>query len=271
MKGVKFLLVVLVLSGCVSPMYPEKYSVTDEEIPATYYGKVDGVYLGYQIAPHNVAMKARESFYSYDKTGNESELERGLFLTEYLISNATSLDGAVVWQYSFEWPSYGLEPGWTGALTQAGCLKVVMLAYLNTGDERYLEFGDKILAAFDMDVADGGLLFVREGGYHWYPEYADDEPPFVLNGYITTLLWLHEYNQTTGNEHAGALFDKGLVSLIHFLPEYRNGGWSYYDAQGHVSEEHYHSMHVSQMQSLYELTGEEIFLEYYERWGADET
>jgi hypothetical protein len=270
MKGIRFLLAVLVLSGCVSSFIetpPKKYSVTDEEIPTTYYGEIEGVYLGYQIAPHSVALKARESFYAYDKTGNESELERGLFLTEYLISNATPLNGAVVWPYPFEWPTYDLEPGWTGALSQAGCLKVMMLAYLNTGDKSYLEFGDKTLAAFDIDVADGGLLFIREGGYYWYPEYAGADPPFVLNGFITTLIWLHEYNQTMGDKKAGVLFDKGIESLIYFLPEYREGNWSYYDALGHVSNEHYHSLHVAQMKSLYELTGEEIFLEYYERWG----
>ena len=263
------MIILVVLSSCVTKSGNiSKYEVIEAQIPVTYYGTVDGVYLGYQIAPHNVALKARESFYSYRKTRNESELKYALFLTEYLISTATlQKNGSfIIWQYSFEWPPYNISREWTGSLAQAGSLKVFLLAYQATGDKRYLEFAEKALAAFEVEVSQEGLLVLRNNNFYWYPEYAIESPPFVLNGFITTLLWIKEYHDTTGNMAAKKLYDEGMQSLIHYLPDYDMGNWSYYDALGHRASEHYHRMHVEQMLSLYKLTGERIFLEYHERW-----
>ncbi|MFQ5887818.1 MAG: D-glucuronyl C5-epimerase family protein, partial [Candidatus Hydrothermarchaeales archaeon] len=126
---------------------PDKYGVLTMEMPVTYYGDVDGSYLGYQIAPHNVAAAARDSFYTYVKTGNESDLTNALFLTEYIISSATDRGDFIVWENPYRWPVYNLTKGWVGSLSQAGSLKVFMLAYQATGDKRYLDVGNKTLNA----------------------------------------------------------------------------------------------------------------------------
>jgi len=247
---------------------PKKYSIVDAEVPLTYYGEVDGVGLGYQVVPHTVAYVARSSFYPYDKTGNESELERALFLTEYLISNSASRNNNtfIVWENNFPWPVYDLPAGWIGALSQAGCLKSLLLAYKATGEERYLEYGDKALQAFTVDVSQGGLLIIREENW-WYPEYAKEEPPFVLNGFITTVLWIKDYYDGTKNPLAKELYDEGVKTLVHYVPTYDSGdGWSYYDAVEHKSSEHYHQLHVQLMGSLFNVTGEPVFLGYHEKW-----
>ncbi|MDI6655521.1 MAG: D-glucuronyl C5-epimerase family protein [Candidatus Hydrothermarchaeota archaeon] len=279
MERALMIMLLVALSSCVTNPPTEvtnksgnisKYEVIEAQIPVTYYGTVDGVYLGYQIAPHNVALKARESFYSYFKKKNKSDLERGIFLTEWLISNATSHGNFVVWEYSYEWPPYNLSRGWTGSLAQAGCLKAIMLAYQATGDKRYLEFAEKALAAFEVEVSQGGLLVLRKENnksYYWYPEYAKESPPFVLNGFITALIWLEEYHNTIKNPLAGELYGEGIKSLIHYLPSYDCGeGCSYYDTLQHKASKHYHKMHVEQMLSLYKLTGDIVFLEYHEKW-----
>lgn len=250
----------------------ERFSVVEMEMPLTYYGYVDGVYIGYQVVAHTVAEMARNAFYNYSQTGSKEELEKGLSFVDYLILTATPRGGGdfIVWENNFVWPVYDLPPGWIGSLSQAGSMKAILLAYDATGEPRYLEWAQKALNAFQMDVSKGGLRMNREdgtGSYIWYPEYAEEEPPFVLNGFITSVVWLNDYYELTGDGTAQGLAAEGLISISHFLPTYQRGAdWSYYDALGNPSSDHYHELHVLQMGMLYNLTGEDIYREYMESW-----
>ncbi|MFQ5800118.1 MAG: D-glucuronyl C5-epimerase family protein [Candidatus Hydrothermarchaeales archaeon] len=270
----ELLTVSVLLLGSSEMISPSRFTVEMKELPLTYYGYVDGIYLGHQVVPHNVAAAARKAFYSYQENKDEKALERGLFLTEYLISTSTMRgdNDFVVWENNFVWPPYNLSKGWIGALSQAGCIKALMLAYDATGGEKYKEFADMAVTAFEVDVSEGGLMVTRKdttGAYMWYPEYARPDPPYVLNGFITSVVWLGEYYTATGDEKAKALYEEGLKSIQHFLPAYEyNAGWSYYDAVSNKADSHYHELHIKQMATLYELTGDEIFKEYQERWSS---
>ncbi|WP_423792331.1 D-glucuronyl C5-epimerase family protein [Methanocaldococcus indicus] len=262
---------------------PKPFSVEDVSMPVTYYGTIKGEYIGYQITPHNVNEEARECFYKYfklkDKNSKEAEkyLKRGLFLTEYLISQAdkekVEVDGKnitfIIWRYNFPFPLYNLSKGWSGSLCQAGCLKTLYLAYEATGDKRYLKYANLALNAFRVPVKDGGLLKIRiyeNKSYYWYPEYASENPPYVLNGFITATLWIGEFGNKTKNKYALYLYKKGLESIKIFLPMYDAGDWSYYDALGHKCNEHYEHLQRLQMLWLYKITGDKIFLKYYKKW-----
>jgi hypothetical protein len=264
----------VLMLGETDALGPTRFEVYTREMPLTYYGSVDGIYLGYQIVPHNIAAAARESFYRYQQAKEEEDLKRGVFLSDYLISTATPSENGkfVVWENNFEWPPYKLSKGWIGSLSQAGCIKALMLAYLATEEEGYREVTEMALEAFYVDVSEGGLRILRSdetGDYVWYPEYASADPPYVLNGFITSVIWLGDYYSATGNSKAKELYEEGLRSVKHFLPSYdETEQWSFYDARGHRANSHYHDLHVKQMTLLYELTGEEVFKDYEEKWGG---
>lgn len=289
MRKIALLILVITFSACIqsspnqinekndsnvgnSIIPPKKYSIIEADTPLTYYGNVDGVELGYQIAPHNVAMKSLEAFYEYHNTGNESYKKRGLYLADWLLEHATYRDNGnfVVWVYDYPWPSYDLKPGWTGSLNQATIIKALTFAYLYSGDNKYTDMIGKSLNAFDVEVKDGGLKILREDKgkiYVWYPEYAKENPPYVLNGFITVIIRLREYYLITTDKKAEKLYQEGLVSLEHYLPDYDAGNKkSYYDALGNLANDHYHEMHVAQLDSLYQYTKNPIFKEYKEKW-----
>ncbi len=252
-------------TGNLSIYVVERYTVARGGVPLTYYGGE----LGWQLAYHNVALVARENFYRYGETGDVGYLREALNLTDFLISRAEPLDGGVIWRNPFPWRSYGLEAGWAGSLMQAGIIKTLMLAYLYTGNRSYLRYGDLALRAFEVDAGRGGLRVSREG-WVWYPEYAKQEPPYVLNGFITTLLWLREYWQNTNSTLALRLYTAGEESLRHFLPGYdAGGGWSYYDALGNPAAPEYHRLHLQLLLQMYRVTGNETYLTWYRRWGGD--
>ncbi len=133
------------------------------------------------------------------------------------------------------------------------------------GYKTYLIYAKKALKAFEIDVSERGLRVKREG-YTLYPEYAKEDPPYVLNGFITALIWIKEYGDSTNSTRAKKIYNEGLKALIHFLPRYNAEGWSYYDAQEKLASKKYHRIHVQLMEMMFNLTGERIFLEYYNLW-----
>ncbi len=81
---------------------------------------------------------------------------------------------------------------------------------------------------------------------------------------------IYEYYKITGDTRALSLFEKGVDELKRHLHEYDTGSWTRYDLVGTMASVKYHKVHVEQMKIMYELTGNEIFLEYYEKWKAYE-
>ena len=143
------------------------------------------------------------------------------------------------------------------------------MAYEVTGDKRYLNYANLALNAFKVPVEKGGLLKIRyykNNSYYWFPEYASENPPYVLNGFITATLWIGEFGNKTGNADALYLYKEGLKSIKTFLPMYDAGDWSYYDALGHRCNKHYEHLHKLQMLWLYNKTKDEIYLKYYKKW-----
>ncbi|ADG12855.1 D-glucuronyl C5-epimerase domain protein [Methanocaldococcus infernus ME] len=258
---------------------PTPFKVEDVLMPVTYYGTIKGEYIGYQITPHNVNDEARRCFYKYfelkDKDPEKAQeyLKRALFLTEYLISQADhcEVNGTtfIIWRYNFDFPIYNLSKGWAGSLCQAGCLKTLYLAYEATGEKRYLKLANEALNAFTVPVENGGLLKIRKLGnesYYWFPEYASKNPPYVLNGFITSVIWIGEFANKTGNEKAKFLYEEGLKSIKAFLPQYDAGTWSYYDSLNKLCNKHYEKLHKQLLLTLYNLTGDKIYLKYYNKW-----
>lgn len=249
----------------------EKYGVGEYTIPLTYYGYVDNDFLGYQLAMHNIALKSRGYFYDYFETKNRSSLNKALFLVNFMISSAKlKRNNILLLENNFYWPPYDLEPPWSGAIVQAGFVKSLLLAYKATGNEAYLNIAERALNAFEHSFENCGIAYIREDNgeeYYWYPEYASKKPPFVLNGFITSIVWIKEYYNETGSEKAKRIYERGLASLIHFLPEYStDDGWSYYDAEKRRANLHYHRLHIEQMKSLYNITKNRIFMKYAEKW-----
>ncbi len=93
----------------------------------------------------------------------------------------------------------------------------------------------------------------------------------MLNGFITAVTWIGEYSEFMADKKAASMLEDGIITISHFLPEYDvNGSWSYYDALGHRSNEHYHRLHVKQVALLYEQTRTDVFKEYQEKWRTTE-
>lgn len=148
-------------------------------------------------------------------------------------------------------------------------LEVLGKAYKLTNNEKYLESANLVLNSFYKDTPEGVRVKLSKGW--WYEEYVDEggKNPRVLNGMIFAIEGLYNFYKDTGSSKALELFNKGILAVKENLYKYDGRGWSYYDILGKPASENYQKIHISQMQFLYNVTGEKIFLNYYNDWAQD--
>lgn len=188
---------------------------------------------------------------------------------DWLVANAVSKGDYSLFEYSFDWPQYGLEAPWHSAMAQGQALQAPVRAHQVSGDEKYLETARAVIKSFSIDVKDGGITYKTAEDGWWYEEYASAQGrhPYVLNGMMYTFLGLYEYYEYTKDSDALRLFDLGIVSLEKNLPKYDQDGSSYYDILGNPSWE-YHNVHIRLSRRLYEITNEDTFKDFHDRWVA---
>jgi hypothetical protein len=145
---------------------------------------------------------------------------------DWLMKNIKLRGSFAVWTYPYPM-SYGTNPGWCSAHAQAVGLQLLARVAKLTKDEKYLEPVASLLAAFEIEVANGGLVH-RDESYWWFEKFADPEnaKPKVLNGAMFALLGLAEVAGLLSCELAKSLFERGLAAVLAFLPNFDLGDWS---------------------------------------------
>lgn len=240
-----------------------RVKVDEKGIPVVDYGD-----LGEHRNPVTVANYALKYYEEY-KLGNENAKQLFLNCAEFLANNLVDKGNYSVWEYNFPLSIYNLTPPWRSAMAQGLGIQVLAYAYTITGEKGYLEKAKKALNAFFVKVQDGGVTIKENEGW-WYEEYADEngKTSRVLNGMIFALFGLYEYYKITGDVDAKLLFDKGVLSVKNHLHEYDANCWTYYDTLGNLASIDYHKIHVAQMLDLYNITRDEFFKNYYEKWSG---
>lgn len=199
----------------------------------------------------------------------DADKARHMLLTcaEWMKDNIQDRDGFSVWAYPYSF-SYGTSPGWRSAHAQAVGLQLLARAAEISGEEAYLEKAAPLLAAFTVEIKDGGIATRTEGGNIWFEKIADEnnEEPKVINGLLFTILGLLDIAKRTNLPGAGQLAELGVSAAVELLPRFDLGDWSAYDIKGKPASDHYHRIHIEQLRRLAEQTGEPSFAEYRDRF-----
>jgi hypothetical protein len=83
---------------------------------------------------------------------------------------------------------------------------------------------------------------------------------------MSAVISLYKYYHYTNDTAAKFLFDQGILALKNTLPIYDNDGWSYYDIHEKPATMAYHLMHIKLLNDLSDITGEEIFEQFRDKW-----
>ncbi|MDD2555566.1 MAG: D-glucuronyl C5-epimerase family protein [Syntrophaceticus sp.] len=191
--------------------------------------------------------------------------------------------GAFRYPFSFEYYLSGevYQAGWASGMAQGQALSAFARAYFVTNDERYLEAGDKALQFLITPVADGGVMDTLEDlhpslkKYVIFEEYVAEPASYTLNGFMFSLLGLHDWAQVSSGEIkelSEQNFESGIETLEKILPYYDIGGFSAYDL-GHITYKakphaiaKYHAIHIYLLHALYTITDNETIHEFEQLW-----
>lgn len=151
-----------------------------------------------------------------------------------------------------------------GAMAQGEGVSLLLRAYKETEDSKYLEIAHKAIDFMITPLEEGGTTKF-ENGEAYLMEYTFKG--MVLNGAIFAWWGLYDYVMTTKDSGSyKSIMDKTLQSLIRTLPEFKCKIWSMYSLDGLIASPFYHNLHIAQMQAMFEITGEDIFDVYAKRW-----
>lgn len=233
-----------------------------------YHGRIGPQYNPIAIAQYGLA--------NYNQLAQVSDAqqrrEKFLAASKWLMANLTQNGkGAWVWNHNFDWEYRNtLKAPWYSGLAQGQGVSLLLRAHRATGDATYLDAAQRAFATLNLPINEGGVLFTDDQGDVWIEEYLVNPPTHILNGMIWASWGIYDYGLTTNDAAPRALFDRVAQTVLHNLERYDLGFWSLYEQSGTrlkmIASPFYHRLHIVQLRVMHKLTGNDLFLEYADRW-----
>jgi len=243
----------------------------DENGVAFYdYQSVKGEYIGLQRNPVIIYRVANVFYNDFLDNGNETSKKQFMNSVAWLTENTVTYGNYSIFEFSYKHVNYQLPIGWHDAMGQGRIINLMLKAHNLTNDEKYLKEAKLLSNAFFVEVSDGGLTYKTKNNGWWYEHFAhkDGFNPRVLNGMMFTMQDIHSLYAYTNDPNVKFLFDQGIIALKNDIPIYDFYGYTYYDSLKGSANYNYQKIHVQKSQWLYDITNEEIFLEYHNKWNS---
>lgn len=233
-------------------------------IPGTWYRQT-----GTQYWPAYVAWYGLVNLGHYLRRKDRSCLEIFRKQIDWLEANAVvRSDGAVVWQMNFDYFVGGLRLAspWISAHAQGLAISALVRGWRVFDRPRLLELLRGSVRIFSLTVAEQGIR-IAFNDEPLYTEVPGGPAPGILDGFMISLLGLHDLLVETEDREVKRLFDEGIAGLKKALPywNYRDK-WSWYSRHAYLSPPAYHCSHHLLLQTLSRLTGEPTFARYAALW-----
>jgi heparosan-N-sulfate-glucuronate 5-epimerase len=214
---------------------------------------------------------------SHEERSSQSKNEykkKFLAASDWLASHLEqNSHGIWVWNHDFDWEyRTPLKAPWYSGLAQGQGISLLVRAYRETGDAKYIESAQRAFNSFLQSVTHGGVVFADEHQHIWFEEYIVFPPTHILNGFIWAAWGVRDYFVATKDPAAGKLFEQAVQTLRANLHHYDFGFWSLYEQSGTrlpmVASPFYHQLHIVQLRVMYRMTGDKLFADYAHRWQA---
>lgn len=213
--------------------------------------------------------------YCFNK--NINNLSIFLSHADWLVENIR-LDGSWNITHNKKIGRYILKAPWNSALSQGLGISVLVRAYKETNEEKYIITARKALIPFKKKIKNTGITTENNFG-NFYEEYPlKENPTHVLNGFITSLFGLYDLYLYDNNIEAKKLFDIGIVTLKKSINLYDKGYWTKYSLNKNstlknhwnLASPWYQKLHVAQLYAIYKITNDSLFLKYSKKFQNQE-
>lgn len=221
-----------------------------------YYSPINMAQYGFMLHAH------------FLESGDETKLKTLKRCVEKLVEIADITAEYCIWWDDIDGSRYNTKAPWASAMAQGEIISLFLRYYQLSNDEKYLILAEKAYNFLSVPVCEGGVKRIDENGDLWYEEYPSEPASYVLNGFIYTLFGLYDLYRVTQDKKIKKDIDLCIKTLKNNLSKFDAGYWSYYDLLYKELVRYYYqkNVHVPQMEVMYKLTGENIFLKYKNKW-----
>jgi hypothetical protein len=186
------------------------------------------------------------------------ENTRLAFMLDELLPLAAERAGGLAWEYYF--PFGGGRPPWVSGLAQGTAVQALARAARRLRRQAdVLPVAQRALDIFEAATPQGVRVAAEHGNHYAIYSFAPDLR--VLNGFIQTLVGLHDYARLSGDPRGSALFAAAEPQARYEAPLYDTGAWSLY-SRGSSSREStlgYHDLLQGFLQGLCRRTDVEVY------------
>lgn len=215
-------------------------------------------------------------FETYVAEGDEKALELARSVCRHLVrtqqpAGAPDEGG---WRHAFPFAHrVELSPPWLSAMAQGQAASLLLRVFVETGDDALAEAALLALRPFHRTVDRGGVTSTIDGQL-FAEEYPTTPASHVLNGAVFATWGVRDVAATLGETDAAALHEQLKAGLAAIAPRFDTGSWSRYDLfprpPRNVASSFYHRLHISQLEALHDLYGDEAFAALARRFDAYE-
>lgn len=192
----------------------------------------------------------------YLQNKSEDYLRKVFACADWAVSNQKSNGGWITFAHENKEYPYS-------AMAQGEGISLLLRAYIASKNEIYLSAAQKAMGFMLMSVENGGVT-KYDGDDVYLMEYL--YLPLVLNGWIFSIWGLIDYCKVVNDTRVREILNKTLESLRRKIKTFDLGYWSKYEEHKMVASPFYHSLHIAQLNVMYDLTGDCIYKEYANRW-----
>lgn len=237
------------------------YLFDAEGVPLVLF---NGKYHYHPVAISQFALGAYDHYLaSQDAVARASFLKSAVWLKDHMKKHGKFS----FWEYTFvndDYPGGLYTLPWYSAMAQGQGASVLVRAFVDTGDTRFLKASQKALEPLFADISLGGLSVVRDKQYIFPQEYPTKHASDILNGAIFAYFGVYDFFRVTRDGRMKGYNNIILSTLAKELQSFDTGYWSLYSRwpKDYLSGLHYNTVHVTQLNTLYQISGDERFLRY---------
>ncbi len=228
--------------------------------------------IGLQYNPIAISQWGLGNYNLWHETKSTIFFEKFIKSANWLIENLEENKyGLKVWMHYFDFEYMSrLKSPWYSGLAQGQGISVLLRAFKETNNNKYKIAAKETFQSFLYNTNDGGVNYKDSDGDNWIEEYIVFPPTHILNGFIWSLWGIYDYALFFNDKKVAKQFKNYSNTIIKNLNKYDIGYWSKYEQTKKslpmIASEFYHKLHIVQLEIMYDLTGEKIFLEFNHKW-----
>lgn len=229
--------------------------------------------IGVHATPVTIALFGLARHALYHQHGGQANRTSFLNAADWFVINQVDeKNTGGVWLHHFPMPN--LPPliayqsnAWISAMAQGLGISLLLRAYSETRDQKYLKCAQAAAVPFHFDIADGGVARTFTDGSIFFEEFPADPPIRVLNGAQFALLGLLEYSAVENDPSLHQFSEVAVEGMRRALPQFDLGYASLYDLRRRqVANAEYHATHIHLLDALAELANADDFRRLAAKW-----